>query len=90
MNRLLLILTMLFVISAANAEIMVKTTASTLNVRSQPSLSAGTVVYSLPKGSVASVVEQHDQWVKVFFLIRETPSVVKQGWISSTYIQILE
>ncbi|NOR52015.1 MAG: SH3 domain-containing protein, partial [Gammaproteobacteria bacterium] len=79
-----------FAISTVNAEIMVETIASTLNVRSYPSISKGAVIYSLPKGSVASVIERDGPWVQIIFLSYDTPRVIKEGWISSKYTQLLE
>lgn len=90
MKKLLLVLTFMLITSAASAEMIVKTTASSLNVRNHPSVSTGVVIYSLPKGSIASVIEQREQWIKIIFLSHDIPRVAKQGWISSTYIENLE
>ncbi|NOR52459.1 MAG: SH3 domain-containing protein [Gammaproteobacteria bacterium] len=87
MKSLLFIFVMIFTTSAASVEIysLVRTTADSLNVRSSP---AGKIIYSLPKGSLASVMKTEGEWSKLLFLVGERHTgLTKEGWVSAKYLQ---
>jgi len=61
-----------------------QTTASSLNVRSEPN---GKVLFTLPQNSVVGVSRVQGSWAFIMYLPGNDPSRAQYGWVSSAYLK---
>ena len=77
------------IVTSANAEIdtFARTTASNLNVRSEPN--GKDIIGTLPHGSVVAILLTQDVWANIMYLENGNVSEPRKGWVSSQYLKVL-
>lgn len=63
-----------------------KTTATSLNVRSEPN---GKVIFALPQNSIVGVIRVQDGWAMIIYLPENDPNQAMYGWVSSSYLRVV-
>lgn len=86
MKRLIFFILLTILSSSALAVTIAKTTASSLNVRSEPN---GKILFSLPQNSTVGVMRIEGSRAMIMYLPENDPSRAKYGWVSSTYLKIV-
>lgn len=66
-----------------NKHYIVNTVSDPLNVRNQPSVTGNTPIYSLPKGTVVTLLEDNGEWFRITATVKNR---TVEGWVSSQFL----
>ena len=86
MNRFILFICVALFSSSTIAVTLAQTTASALNVRSEPN---GKVLFSLPKDSIVGVTAVQESWTKIIYLPENDINNAQFGWVNNAYLKVV-
>lgn len=86
MKKVILFIFIALFSSSVFATTIAQTTASSLNVRSEPK---GKVLFSLPQNSIVGIMRVQGSWAMIVYLPGNDPSKAKYGWVSSSYLKVV-
>lgn len=86
MKKVILFIFIALFSSSVFATTIAQTTASSLNVRSEPK---GKVLFSLPQNSIVGIMRLQESWAMIMYLPGNDPSKAKYGWVSSSFLKVV-